>query len=140
MVIEKLKTRYQQWRDRRFLKKHGCDDWEQYHHRFDPSIFRRADTVRQFYSGYPYLHCFTDHIQDMVYIGDWYQGMGIVRQWATENCKGKFRCDLHSMTMTDGKAPPTLDGWKFDYCFGGDFCFFAFELEEDAIWFKLRWG
>lgn len=137
MVFQRLRKKYEEWQERRFLRKHHCETREQYNRRYDPKVCFHAPTVGGFYHGYPYIHVFRDHRQDLVYLGDWFQNMGLVREWAEEHCQGAFRYDLHRMSHEQEH----LQDWRFDDCFGqGDYCFFAFEKEEDYIWFRLKWA
>ena len=127
---------YRNWSEKKFLKKHGCENWEQYNHRYDPDIIRNATWLKDFYHGYPYIYCFENHKHD-IYIWDLgYDGTFVVDKWCKENLKGKFRLDFHRAM----KAPSTAYEWEINELGGGDYVFFACKDPRDYTWFLLRWS
>jgi hypothetical protein len=127
---------YREWSERRFLKRHGCETREEYDHRYDPDIVHRASRVKNFYKGYPYVHCFEDR-QHIIYHWDLgYDGIWIATQWCKENLKGKYRFDFHRVI----KEPSTANEWEVNELGGGDYIFFACQDPKDFTLFLLRWS
>lgn len=132
-----LLDRFQRWKDKRFLRKQGFDNWEQYHRHHDPRLNKRAPSIKRFYHGYPYVHAFTNVNSDpWIAYGDWLTGLSHIKDWCKDHCKGAWRYDIHR--VMDTAYPPSKD-WNFNE-FGGDYLFFAFENEKDFVWFSLRWS
>ncbi len=133
-MISYLKQKYLNWKEKRFLKYHMCVDRAQYERRYDPDYNMRASKVKDYYHGYPYVHCFTDR-EHTVYFWDLgWDGNYVIHTWCKENCKDKFRMDF----LRVGKNRYTQE-WEFDEFCGGDYIFIAFKDERDMMWFKLRW-
>lgn len=121
--------------DRRFLRQHGCADWKQFHHRYDPRVNYRASRIRNFYHGYPVFHCFENR-QHQAYHWDVYQsGISQLQEWADANCAGRVRFDFHRVI----KDPHGNDEWEVNEIGGGDYIFAAFENPNDYTLFALRW-
>jgi hypothetical protein len=59
-IIEKVKQKYLDWREKRFLKKHGFKTRSQYERFHDPDYNIRAPRIKDYYHGYPYIHRFDD--------------------------------------------------------------------------------
>jgi hypothetical protein len=136
MLLDFVKQRYKQWRDRRFLKRHGVEKWAQYNHRYDPDINWRATRVNDFYHGYPYVHCFENHRHEVYHWDVHLDGIYVLSQWCEDNCKGKFRFDFHRAM----NAPGTAWEWHINELGGGDYIFAAFKDPEDFFIFRLKWG
>jgi hypothetical protein len=136
MLLDFVKQRYKQWRDRRFLKRHGVETWAQYNHRYDPDINWRATRVNDFYHGYPYVHCFENHRHEVYHWDVHLDGIYVLSQWCEDNCKGKFRFDFHRAM----NAPGTAWEWHINELGGGDYIFAAFKDPEDFFIFRLKWG
>jgi hypothetical protein len=134
-ILSKLQTKIKEWQDGRFLKKHGCDSWEVYHHRFDPDIIRVSTRIKDFYHGYPYIYCFENHNHDVYYLDIAVDGTSMLSKWCKANCKDKFRFDFHRVM----KAPSTGNEWAVNELGGGDYIFAAFKNERDYLMFLLRW-
>lgn len=141
-MFETLKEKYRQYKDRCFLKKHGCENWRQYNHRYDPDYNYRANRIVDYYHGYPYVYCFEnrDHFAYQL-LYDY--GPGGVRygyydiiEWCEKNLTDKFRMDYHRAI----KAPNTAYQWEINELGGGDYIFAAFKNQQDYIWFMLRWS
>ena len=135
-LIETIKDKYKAWKDSRFLRKHGCDNWEQYNYRFDPDICKRATEIKNYYHGYPYFYCFEDHKHEVYYWDPAVDGMYVISEWCKKNCKDKFRFDFHRAM----NAPGTAWEWHINELGGGDYIFAAFKSEKDFNWFMLRWS
>jgi len=135
-ILSSITRLYKEWRDCRFLRKHGCEDWEQYNYRFDPDICKRATEIKNYYQGYPYIYCIENR-NHKVYEWDLaYDGMYVVNKWMKANCKDKFRLDYHRAM----NAPGTAWEWHITELGGGDYVFAAFKSERDFNWFLLRWA
>lgn len=130
------------WRDRRFLKKHGCDSWAQYNRRFDPDYNIRASRVKDYYHGYKYWKPFENHAHQIYQWDLGYDGSKEVIEWCEKNIKGKFRFDcLRCYRQT----PIGLNGaeepdWFINDLGNGDYFFFACQDERDFLWFTMRWA
>lgn len=136
MVLTKLKALYREWRDRRFLKRHGCKSWREYHYRFDEDCEPRASRVKDYYKGYPYVYCIEDHKHNAY---DWdlgYSGLYIISEWCENNCVGKFRFNCLRVI----NYPSTGNEWEINEMGGGDYIFAAFKESKDYMMFLLRWA
>lgn len=131
--IKELKSVYANWKEKRFLKKHGCDNRAQYERRYDPDYNIRASRVKDYFHGYPYVHCITDRDHTM-YFGMRWEGFDAIHTWCKENCKGKFRID--GLRVSKDRY---TDEWEVNEFSGGDYYFIAFKDDRDMMWFKLRW-
>jgi hypothetical protein len=132
-MLKLIQKHYLEWRERRFLKAHGCVTREQYDHRYDPGINRRASRVNDFYLGYPYVYCFENRGHDVYYWDLAIDGIYVLNQWCKENCTDKFRFDVHRVLST-------TSGWKINELGGGDYIFFACKNPKDYTLFLLRWA
>jgi hypothetical protein len=135
-MLTTIKTRYKEWKDLCFLKKHGCENWEQYHYRFDPDIHKVATRIQDFYQGYPYVYCFENHNHDVYYWDVAVDGIYVLSKWCKKNCKDKFRFDFHRAM----NAPATAYEWEINELAGGDYIFVAFKDPKDYTWFLMRWS
>ena len=131
-----FRTKIKTWQDNRFLKRHGCDNWYQYHRRYDPDIHIQCTRIKDFYHGYPYVYCFENHQHEVYYWDLGIDGTRTVGKWCDENCKDKHRMDFHRVM----KAPSTGNEWTINELGGGDHVFIAFKNEQDLIMFALRWS
>lgn len=134
-MISLFVQKYKQWKDERFLHKHGCKSWEQYYHRYDPDIERRSTKIKDFYKGYPYVYCFENREHQIYWWDLGYDGSKEIVEWCQQHCKDKFRFDGHRVI----KASYTSNEWEMNELGGGDYCFAAFKDKEDYIWFSLKW-
>jgi len=133
--IETLCRQIEEMLDDRFLRRHGCDDWKQFYHRYDPNVNCRATRIRDFYHGYSVFYCIEDH-QHPAYYWDVYQsGISKLQDWADSNCQGQVRFDFHRAT----KESHANDEWEVNELSGVDHIFAAFENASDATMFALRW-
>jgi hypothetical protein len=135
-LVDKIKTRYKLWKDRRFLKKHGCETWKQYHYRNDPDVFYPATRIKDYYRGYPYVYCIENRDHEVYYWDLGLDGTFTVSKWCEENCKGKFRLDFHRAMNTPGTAYQ----WEINELGGGDYIFVAFKDPKDYTWFLIKWS
>ena len=127
----KLKNRYTDWRERRFLRKHGCYNREQYNLKYDLLYNPRATHLVDYYHGYKYIYCFENHKHDNISL------LTVVTLWCLEeNLSGKWRFDVHRAI----KYPSTGNEWEINEIGGGDYIFAAFTDERDYMLFLLRWA
>ena len=140
-IIQHIRQRYQTRRDQRFLKKHHCDTWEQYHRNYDPDVWRGCDRVKDWYHGYPHVHCIDNqhhYAYKLLYDhgpGGYRYGYDDIWKWCKENCKNKYRPDIHRVMKNHWS-----DQWEMNELGGGDYVFFAFKDERDYMMFLLRWA
>jgi hypothetical protein len=135
-ILQLIQKRYREWQERRFLAAHGCETREQYDYRYDPGINRRANIVKDFYHGYPYVYCFTDHRHLIYYWDLGYDGTFELRKWCEGNCTDKYRFDFHRVLKTSS----TSNEWAINEIGGGDYIFFACKNPKDYTLFLLRWS
>lgn len=148
-LVEKIKDIYKLYKDRAFLKKHGCETWKEYNRKFDPDYNFRADRIQDYYHGYPYVYCFENR-ENFAYTllydygpGGFRYGCDDINDWCTEKLKGKFRIDVHRVHKM---TPIGIDGkdGKFEFWIneigGSDYIFAAFKNERDYVNFLLRWA
>ena len=136
-----FRTRIKQWRDDRFLKRHGVRTWAQYNHQYDSDINRSCTRIKDFYHGYPYWHIFENHkhyCYELLYDygpGGYRYGYFDADDWCKDNCKDKYRFDIHRVI----KYPSTANQWEMNDLGGGDYIFAAFKNQRDFLLFSLRW-
>ena len=138
-MIKRFVERYRSWRERRFLKNHGCKTRQEYNRLYDPDYNIRATRIADYYHGYPYVYCFEDgHHFAYAHIADYGPG-GIrwgfhdINDWCSENLSDKFRIDAHRVIKSFGGE------WEINDIGGGDYIFIAFKSETDYLHFRLRW-
>ena len=138
-LLSTVKTRFCNWRERRFLRKHGCCSWDHYHRVYDPDYNLRAGVLRDFYHGYPYRHVFDnyDHfcyemIEDYGPGGS-FDGFHRMSAWCKDNTKHNFRIDSLRLTKIQNE-------WHINELSGEDRIVFAFKDERDYVCFMLRWS
>ena len=144
MIFQRLEQSYREWRDRRFLKRRGCDSWAEYHRVYDPDYDIRASRIQDYYRGYPHVHCFDDHrhyvyqmIADHGPAGVVY-GHTEIHRWTEANCQDKVRFDFLRVKKSDHNRISTYD-WDINEISGLDLVFVAFKNEQDYLVFLLRW-
>lgn len=129
-----LKTKWNAWREKRFLKRHGCTTREEYDQHYDKDVCKYSNQVENYYQGYPYIHAFvSSHKTPFDQFGDWLEGLTVLRDWCRVTCKKKWRTDMLRVRLDSGNL------WVMDEMGGGDVVFFAFKSEQDLLWFRLRW-
>lgn len=133
-IIKTVKKWFADWKEKRFLKKHGCKTREEYERRYDPDVNYRGDTLEQFYHGYSKVHSFDDH-NHFVYFWDLgCDGSYVMNKWCRENCRDKFRMDY----LRGFKNP--YGNWILNGIGDTDFITIAFKDERDFTWFMLKWS
>lgn len=139
-MIEKLAKKYQQWRDRRFLRRHHCSSWRQYHRVYDPGYYASASRVCDRYPGYPHVYCFDNHSHFVYNLladygpGGVRYGFDHVQTWCDKNLQHGYRMDCLRVIKN------YWDEWEVNELGGSDFVFVAFENEQDYMHFVLRWA
>lgn len=145
-ILKRIKAYIRLKKNQRFLKKHGCNTWEQYNHAYDPDIIRNATLISQYYHGYPYIHYFTE--TPPAIHGDWRIWYRDMRYWCEKNCEDKYREDIHRVIREKGLIRNEYDDimiwtdiedFSMNDVGGWDVLFFAFKSKRDLAWFKLRW-
>lgn len=130
------------------LKRHNCDTWEDYLRKTDPDHNSRASRINDFYHGYKYIipivssnHYAYTVTADYGPAGIGY-GYSDINYWCKKNCKEKFRLDCLRVFKQTGiyLDGSTLPEYWINEIGGSDIIFFAFKNDEDAMWFKLKWG
>ena len=110
-LVIKIKAAYKEWKDSRFLKKHGCDNWGQYAHRYDTDVNYRSSRVPDYFMGYEYVHCITKqshYAYTELYDhgpGGYRYGYHEMTDWCKANIKNKHRTDILRVIHTD------YEGW-----------------------------
>ena len=142
MILSQLKTKFNAWREDRFLKKHRCRTRKEYERKHDPDYEPRAIMIDYYYRGYKFVHCFDNH-KGYAYTtlydygpGGYGTGQDEIYKWCEENLQGKWRCDC----LRAIRAPSTSNQWAINEIGGMDHWFFAFKNLEDYFIFKLQWG
>lgn len=141
-IARRIKRYIKVKRDQRFLKKHGCKSWKQYHRRYDPDICYPAREVKSFYHGYQHVYCIPNDDQGhFAYTMTHDYGPGgigygyfKIMEWCEQNCQGKYRADFHRVLGAN------MNEYEFNDIGGMDHLFFAFKDERDYIMFALRWS
>lgn len=133
--VEDIKKTYEFYRDRAFLKKHGCETWREYNRKFDPDHNAKASLIKDYYHGYPYVYCFENHKHEVY---DWISfglhGSNMIHKWCSDNCSDKFRMDYHRVYKN------SQDQWEVNEIGGRDYIFAAFKDQRDFTMFSLRWS
>ena len=139
-AIQRVQHRWHEWRDQRFLRRHDCETWKQYHRMYDPDVVRGSTRIQDWYRGYSHFHCFDsyDHpAYDIIYDygpGGVRWGYDVMHDWCEANCQGKWRMDIHEVSK---------DSWSQEWestIFGNNWIFFAFQDQQDYMMFVLRWS
>lgn len=130
---------WKDWRERRFLKQHSCDTREEYDHKYDPEYNPKGYSIRDYYHGYPYFHCF-DNIDHYAYRmtfdcgpGGRFYGLDNIRTWIAENCQNKRRVDFLSVTCYNNE-------YEQNSITGENRIFIAFQDQQDYLLFLLEWS
>lgn len=133
-LTNSLKSRWDLYRHAAYLKKM---DWteEQYQNYNDPDRNLRASRIKDYYHGYTYITTFESSRGDpWTRYPSWIDAYSAIETWCKENCKDKWRTDIHRVIKD------YCNNWQLNDIGGGDALFFAFKSEEDAFMFKLKWG
>lgn len=145
MILQKIQQRWQAWRDRKFLDRHNCDTWEEYHRVYDPDYDPRASRIRDYYHGYPYVYCFENlghYSYKLIYDygpGGIRHGFNEIQQQVKNSAKHKVRFDFLRVHK-QGANGNVEEEWWINEIGGEDFLFVAFKNEQDYLMFMLRWA
>lgn len=96
--------------------------------KIDSGINFRANSVSDYYKGYPFVSRWEYGTNRN------YESIAEAQIWCDENCKGKYTNHIHRVIFDQWNG-----GWIFNNIGGLDYCFWAFENEEDAVMFSLKW-
>jgi hypothetical protein len=132
----RIKYRFLEWRWDRILKKSGHHHWESYLRYNDPDFSVRGRTVRDQFSGYPYVAVVNYRHLDCNIDGMWGEiyNAFTVEAWCKQYCKGKYRWHWERVIVDHaGQYLPNSMG-------DTDELFFGFKLERDYLMFTLRWS
>lgn len=141
-MLRRLKARLRWWRNKNSLKRLGYTSWAMYRRMTDPDVFFPANRVKDYYTGYQYVHCFENHKHQIYQWDLGYDGSKDIIDWCERNITGKYRFDcLRCYKQT----PIGLHGaeepeWCINDLGSGDYIFFAFKDPKDAFLFKLAWS
>ena len=148
MMLQTILKWWQNKKEQRFLRRHGCENRVQYERRYDPDHNGLATRTRDYYHGYPYVYCFENYRHYIYQViadygpGGVVYGQTEIYQWAQENCQDKVRfdflrvCQQHAIGV-DGQADPE---WHINGIGDRDMIFVAFKSEQDFTFFMLRWA
>lgn len=144
-ILGRIHSNYILWKDKLFLKRHGCANWAEYNHRFDPDINKWANTTKAYYMNYPYVYVIKDSTSEAFSgYSDWSDGYHNLKEWCKSNCVGKWRTDIHRVLpnnyFTDPYNADNPDDYTINDIGGYDFIFFSFMEDSDYIWFVTRWA
>ena len=140
-ILQTVKEKYHAWRDARFLKKHHCRNWEEYHSNFDPDVWRHCIKINDWYKGYPYVYRIENenhHAYKLIYDcgpGGRRYGFYDVDDWCKENLLHKWRSDGHCVVWDKWSKQ-----WEINELGGSVYIFYAFKDEGDYLHFMLRWA
>lgn len=140
-LIKKIRQSYLDFKDKIFLKRHGCENWNQYNRLYDPDYNIRGNTVKEYYHGYPYINCFENHEHNVYFWDLGYDGIYVLNKWCEENIKDKWRIDIirvHGWNCIHPEDKNTNKLYINDIG-GKDFIFIAFKDERDFLMFSLRY-
>ena len=143
-----IKARIRKYLSERKLKKSLYGSWRSYRHNRDTDVYRYADKVSDFYSGYKYVYQCDNHSHYAYHRihdygpGEKRFGYNDMRDWCELRCRFKYRADVHRVTKQTGLGINNEEypDWYFNDIVGIDFVYFAFQNEQDYIMFLLRWN
>lgn len=141
-VVYFLKNKIKIYRDKRFLRKHGCDSWKQFNYVYDPDINMSAARVVDYYHGYKCIKCIDDANHFVYHWDIAFDGVYVLSQWCDENLVEKYRIDflrVEKINRTTCESNEKKE-WIMNQLFGGDYIFIAFKDPMDYTLFTLRWG
>lgn len=129
------------WLHTKKLKKLGITEEEWQKHQ-DPNHNPNADSIRQFYHGYKYLHEFTNtqHFP-FTNFSSLTQAINTLHHWCNENCISSWREDILRVHKQSGINwnNSIEETWFLNELNGKDVLFYAFKNEQDFLMFKLKW-
>jgi hypothetical protein len=133
-LTNELKVRWDLYRHAAFMKESGWTE-EQYRDFADPDRNTRATRIKDYYHGYPYIVAFESSQGDpWTRFGTWIDSYHAIEEWCKENCKDKWRTDIHRVIKD------YWGNWELNDIGGSDALFFVFKDVNDAFMFKLKWG
>ena len=142
-LVRNIRARFKLFKNRRYLAKHGCKTWLEYHRINDPDHNPRASDIVEFYHGYPYVYCFEDYSHYIYSNTGTNDGYETMTKWFQNNLQHKWRFDFMRVFA---QTPVGLDGPAGKHEFfineigGKDLIFVAFKDQRDYVNFLLRWA
>ena len=137
-MLETIKSRYESYKEQRFLKRHGCKTRKEYNRKYDPDYNIRATRIVDIYHGYPHVYCFENHKHQIYWWDLGYDGSAVIWLWCEKNLSGKFRFDSHRVIKSKYTSPE--NEWVVNEIGGGDYIFVAFKDPKDYTLFLLKWS
>lgn len=137
-TINEIRISIKLWKDACFLKRHGCETWEQYNRKYDSDCDKFAQTPRQYFKGYSRVYAMTDLTHSMYFSDIAYDGYYVINKWLKQNCTGKHRIDILRVVYDSDHS--SVGDMYINEIGGRDFYFIAFKDEKDYLLFLLRWA
>lgn len=132
--MRKLLQYYKDWKEKRFLRKHGCATRKQYERRYDPDTDYYAHSIKQFYKGYEHIAIFPpEGYADYGFHGvqPFFNSIDEMEEWCENNCVDKWRHDWH-------RGIRCINDFEFNGIGNEDIVSFVFKNTNDAMMFKLK--
>lgn len=131
-MFTKIVELYKEWKQKRFFKKHGVENWEEYNIKYDPDFDYGGYAISEMFHGYPNVMLIPNPTLVADMFGPCIYSAPII-DWCKENCKGKYRVQIVSVIVDEHG--------KFIYSgkYGEDELFVSFKNEDDAMLFLLTY-
>jgi len=131
-LLHKFKVKLYGWFNIPEWKAAGYASERAWKRKHDPKIFRRANTVSNYFCGYPFIvevaYSLTVFNLMLAEFGKSNNYFELFDNWAKENNIESYHFEI---LRSDGDQITE---------FGNDNLFAGFLHEDDAMWFTLRWG
>lgn len=101
----------------------------------NPHIHPRETLVRKYFAEYPYViewSPMTTTVSDAIARSEQ------ATAWCRENCIGGFHSDILRVVKTSSYSD--REEWALNDVGGKDIWFWAFDVEQDAVLFSLKWS
>jgi hypothetical protein len=95
-----ISQKYNEWKENRFLKKHGVSTREEYEYRYDKDCNNRATILSEIYNGYNIIIAIPNPtlIDDICGLT---VDSRLIKSWTKENCINKVRVDVFPVYVDD---------------------------------------
>lgn len=124
MMISTIINIYKSWKEKRFFKKHGVENWQQFNRKYDCDFNPVSKTIKGLFHGYHSFYLVETH-----YVVDLFGPMPSsqhISEWCEENCIGKYRIqEVETWGYDDMKMYSKYPG-EIEL-------FVAFKEQDDAI-------
>lgn len=90
-IIEILHNYYTSWKDRKFLKKHNVNTWDEYNYYYDPDWNIKSDKLTDIFHGYSVILILPKQNWTDSGIFGLMIDVTNLQLWCSANCEGKFR-------------------------------------------------